>query len=135
MGLCKEVSGFTGVLAGCKRLQKGYWWPCQESNLDLEFRKLLFYPLNYKARGLYFGRANLKDFCHKTSSCSLVRGNGYTKTNHGKYQPYHKDGVRNAQDLVFSVKHLAQVVNIRDHVVVERLLVAHDVVHAFLEFL
>ena len=24
-------------------------WPLQESNLDLEFRKLLFYPLNYEA--------------------------------------------------------------------------------------
>lgn len=23
-------------------------WPLQESNLDLEFRKLLFYPLNYE---------------------------------------------------------------------------------------
>ena len=23
-------------------------WSCQESNLDLKFRKLLFYPLNYK---------------------------------------------------------------------------------------
>lgn len=25
------------------------WWPHQESNLDLKFRKLLFYPLNYEA--------------------------------------------------------------------------------------
>ncbi len=24
-------------------------WPHQESNLDLKFRKLLFYPLNYEA--------------------------------------------------------------------------------------
>lgn len=24
-------------------------WPYQDSNLDLKFRKLLFYPLNYKA--------------------------------------------------------------------------------------
>ena len=27
----------------------GFWWPHQESNLDLKFRKLLFYPLNYEA--------------------------------------------------------------------------------------
>ncbi len=25
------------------------WWPRQDSNLDLEFRKLPFYPLNYRA--------------------------------------------------------------------------------------
>ncbi len=24
-------------------------WPCQDSNLDLKFRKLPFYPLNYRA--------------------------------------------------------------------------------------
>ena len=24
-------------------------WPCQESNLNLELRKLLYYPLYYKA--------------------------------------------------------------------------------------
>lgn len=27
-------------------------WSCQESNLDLEFRKLLFYPLNYRTNFL-----------------------------------------------------------------------------------
>ena len=26
-----------------------YWWPRQESNLDLELRKLLYYPLYYEA--------------------------------------------------------------------------------------
>ena len=26
-----------------------FLWPCQESNLDLELRKLLYYPLYYKA--------------------------------------------------------------------------------------
>lgn|GEM_PF-4193574 len=25
-------------------------WPYQDSNLDLKFRKLPFYPLNYKAK-------------------------------------------------------------------------------------
>ena len=25
------------------------WWPRQESNLDLELRKLLYYPLYYEA--------------------------------------------------------------------------------------
>ena len=38
----------------CKRTVykafKFYWWPCQESNLDLELRKLLYYPLYYKAK-------------------------------------------------------------------------------------
>ncbi len=28
-------------------------WPRQESNLDLELRKLLYYPLYYEARHLY----------------------------------------------------------------------------------
>jgi hypothetical protein len=27
---------------------KNKWWSHQDSNLDLEFRKLLFYPLNYE---------------------------------------------------------------------------------------
>ncbi len=38
----------------CKHcVSKGFkfdWWPCQESNLDLELRKLLYYPLYDKAR-------------------------------------------------------------------------------------
>jgi hypothetical protein len=39
-------------------------WPCQESNLNLEFRKLLFYPLNYRAgyagiTGGWYGRTGM----------------------------------------------------------------------------
>lgn len=34
-------------------------WPRQESNLDLELRKLLYYPLYYKA-SVYFGAANVR---------------------------------------------------------------------------
>lgn len=35
----------------CKRSFAGIfnWWPRRESNLDLELRKLLYYPLYYKA--------------------------------------------------------------------------------------
>jgi hypothetical protein len=33
-------------------------WSRQESNLDLEFRKLLFYPLNYGTNTLYFIKGN-----------------------------------------------------------------------------
>ena len=36
-------------------------WPRQESNLDLELRKLLYYPLYYKAM-VPQGRANLGQF-------------------------------------------------------------------------
>lgn len=32
-------------------------WPHQDSNLDLKFRKLLFYPLNYGAMSLADGSA------------------------------------------------------------------------------
>ena len=33
--------------------EKGKWRSHQESNLDLKFRKLLFYPLNYGSCSIY----------------------------------------------------------------------------------
>ncbi len=38
----KEVTKFV-------KLMSPIWWPRQESNLDLELRKLLYYPLYYEA--------------------------------------------------------------------------------------
>jgi hypothetical protein len=35
------------TICDCKASVLSHWWSRQESNLDLEFRKLLFYPLNY----------------------------------------------------------------------------------------
>ena len=32
------------------------WWPHQESNLDLELRKLLYYPLYYEAGTNWFAK-------------------------------------------------------------------------------
>lgn len=51
------------------------WWPHQESNLDLELRKLLYYPLYYEAGGakmgfftqnfaVYLGMAPIHYFAH-----------------------------------------------------------------------
>lgn len=46
-------------------------WPCQESNLDLEFRKLLFYPLNYRAAKCDFAWRIYTNIHHKTNSDTL----------------------------------------------------------------
>jgi hypothetical protein len=35
-------------------LEKGNWRPHEESNLDLRFRKPLFYPLNYGDLSSFF---------------------------------------------------------------------------------
>ena len=50
---CLEISFRDGSLGALKRFgarwdaTKAFWYPRQESNLDLRFRKPLFYPLNY----------------------------------------------------------------------------------------
>ena len=42
-------------------------WSHQESNLDLEFRKLLFYPLNYETkRAAKIGNLSFNQFVHLT---------------------------------------------------------------------
>lgn len=35
------------------------WWPHQESNLDLELRKLLYYPLYYEADTIWLAKLQL----------------------------------------------------------------------------
>ena len=45
---CRQAGNLESV-ASEKKQKIFRWWPRQESNLDLELRKLLYYPLYYEA--------------------------------------------------------------------------------------
>jgi hypothetical protein len=47
-----------------------YLWPCQESNLDQELRKLTYYPLYYKASCKV---ANVIDERYSCFNCAKIR--------------------------------------------------------------
>ena len=69
-------------------------WSHQESNLDLEFRKLLFYPLNYETKGknpYYLSLQERKNNCFNQTFCKTFFQNNLCPFSRLSSQPnfYH----------------------------------------------
>ena len=84
----RALQGFWVILSHFEKTAK---WPRQESNLDLELRKLLYYPLYYEAfsKGVqYYGifaNSHPPDRCH--------RSGGWEKIIFGEGNPRQADTV------------------------------------------